>query len=306
MNDEELLKKLIESSACSCIDIGAEFKPKSFNTLYDKVQYFEKNLPALSYVLTQSLNYIFSNGLTSSSADEIKILKEFLYRENLSRATNFMELHSAISICMIYGESGIRWYKDNIYMYKAGTFGVITSIVDGINTTLGYLVGTKKQPIKDVKINTPDMLRRVLNNDQYIFLSPEDFCVLRTDPSLPHGLCPFENDTLRLELLCEVYEKLLYDIRYDGPGRILIRPRNSVETEDRGASQILSQSKQIQDKMNSDAQKEAKRVGEELKNSKPDSVIMLSHGFDEKITHLPRVTKSTEFLLDIDNFLNNT
>ena len=46
---------------------------------------------------------------------------------------------------------------------------------------------------------------------------------------------------------------------------------------------------------------EAERVGREIKDSSSDSVIVLSNAFDKEITHLPRVTKATEFFDWIKN-----
>ena len=47
--------------------------------------------------------------------------------------------------------------------------------------------------------------------------------------------------------------------------------------------------------------KEVKNVGRELKTSSSDDVILLSNAFDKEITHLPRVTKGTEFFDWLDN-----
>lgn len=293
MTDAELLKKMID--CYSCVDVGKSYTPVTFNNLRSKVAYFEKNLPTLSYVLTQALNYIFSNGLTAPTQKEKEILKNFLYRENMSKETNYMAFRSALGHCMLNGEAGLRWYKDNIYLYKSGKFATITSMVDGIKVILGYLVKTNADTISDVSLKSPEELGKILKDKNYIFLGHEDFCQIRTDTSKLHGQCPFENDTLRLELLCEVYSRLLFDLKFDGPGRLIIRPEVDYN-EGRSASEILSQNKDVIEREKKAFLKEIERITNDLKNSKSDSVLYLSRGFSDKITHLPRVTKSTEFL----------
>ena len=55
------------------------------------------------------------------------------------------------------------------------------------------------------------------------------------------------------------------------------------------------------DKRIENIKKEAERVAQDLKKSSSDSVIVLSNAFDEKIEHLERVTKATEFFNWIKN-----
>ena len=111
-------------------------------------------------------------------------------------------------------------------------------------------------------------------------------------------------DEARLDLLTAVYERLNYDIRYDGPGRIIIRPKDgfvSGDMNDISTTAVISEALKQQKKDNDSMLKEAKRVARQLQGSSSDSVIVLSNAFSDKIEHLERVTKATEFFTWIKN-----
>lgn len=67
------------------------------------------------------------------------------------------------------------------------------------------------------------------------------------------------------------------------------------DTIDLSASQVLDESSSSKADRADKARIEAKRLGQEIRNSKSDNVILASSIF-EKMDHLPRVTKGTEFL----------
>lgn len=275
----------------------------------DKVDEYMEILAGADYVLTQTLNYIFSNGMTTGSINEDENLKDFLYRVNVRGTTNLHEIRSAIGMAITHGASGLRWKDGNVYQYKWGTYRVLTYLRDGIREIVGYVVrkdGKKVPPLRfDYEKYTEyeDFLRE-LDEQELILLGKDEFCNIRNDTSEFYGKSPLLADQERLDLMVAVYERLNYDIRYDGPGRIVIRPKDgyiSGDNTDVSATTVMSQSLQGAEKQVERIKNEAARVAKQMKESSSDSVIVLSNAFDEKITHLERVTKATEFF----NWLKN-
>ena len=146
---------------------------------------------------------------------------------------------------------------------------------------------------------------RDLEDQDLILLDTNEFMVIRNDTSLPYGQSPLLADEARLDLLTAVYERLNYDIRYDGPGRIIIRPKDGLlggdENSDASTANVLQGALAGQLKNKEQILLEAKRVANQIKNSSSDSVIVLSNAFDKDIDHLERVTKATEFFTWIKN-----
>lgn len=274
----------------------------------ERVDEYMRILPGADYVLTQTLNYIFSNGLTTGSINEDEVLDSFLYKVNGRGTTNLHELRNTIGMAITHGGSGLRWLNGNVYQYKWGTYKVITYKSNGIEMVLGYLVSEDggKVPVFDFdpeKYEEYDDFLREIRERHLILLSPDEFCNIRNDTSAPYGSSPLLADVERLDLMIAVYERLNYDIRYDGPGRIVIRPKDGYVSgaDDISASTVMSGALAGADKQVEIIKAEASRVAKQMKESSSDSVIVLSNAFDEKITHLERVTKATEFF----NWLKN-
>lgn len=313
LNDEErrkideILESMLECNSCN--DIGSMPRRKWGDGL-EKVDEYMRVLPGADYVLTQTLNYIFSNGLTTGSIRDDEKLNDFLYRKNAKQTTNKDELKSAIGMAITHGASGIRWLNGNLYQYKWGTYRILTIKRNGIQQVLGYLIrkdGDRVPPLKfefDAIEDYDDFLRE-LDDQDLILLDTSEFMVIRNDTSLPYGHSPLLRDEARLDLLTAVYERLNYDIRYDGPGRIIIRPKDGLiggdDNNDVGTANILQGALAGQQRNKAEILAEAKRVANQIKNSSSDSVIVLSNAFDKDIDHLERVTKATEFFTWIKN-----
>lgn len=265
-------------------------------------------LPGAEYVLTQTLNYIFSNGITTGSINEDVLLKDFLYRKNARENLNLAELRSSIGMAITHGASGIRWLDGNIYQYKWGTYRVLTYLEDGIEKVLGYVVSKKEEKVpyfdfeKDEFFEYEDFVRR-LDDSGLMLLTTDEFMVIRNDTSLPYGYSPLLKDEARLDLMTAVYERLNYDIRYDGPGRIIIRPKDGYAEsgEEVSTATVMKDGLETEVDRVKKIKGEVKRVAQELKDSSSDSVVVLSNAFDKDIVHLPRVTKATEFLEWLEN-----
>lgn len=313
LNDEErrkideILESMLECNSCN--DIGSLPRRKWGDGL-EKVDEYMRVLPGADYVLTQTLNYIFSNGLTTGSIKQDEELNKFLYRKNAKQTTNKDELKNAIGMAITHGASGLRWLNGDVYQYSWGTYRILTIKRNGIQQVLGYLVrrdGDKVQPVKfdfDKYEDYADFIRD-LDEQDLILLDTNEFMVIRNDTSKPYGHSPLLADEARLDLLTAVYERLNYDIRYDGPGRIIIRPKDGLvggdESNDASTANVLQGALQGQQNTAKAIKAEAARVAKDIKKSSSDSVIVLSNMFDDKIEHLERVTKATEFFTWIKN-----
>lgn len=311
LNDEDrrLLDEIVRDWAtCNQVcDVAVPKKKRDYGL--EKVDEYMRVLPGADYVLTQTLNYIFSNGLTTGSINEDVKLDDFLYRKNSEGTTNLHVLRDTIGMAITHGACGLRWINGNIYQYKWGTYRILTLLKNGINTVVGYIIskkGDRVPPIKfhfDKYIEYEDFLRDI-DDQELILLDTKEFMVIRNDTSLPYGHSPLLRDEARLDLLTAVYERLNYDIRYDGPGRIIIRPKDgfvSGDMNDISTTAVISEALKQQKKDNDSMLKEAKRVAKQLQGSSSDSVIVLSNAFSDKIEHLERVTKATEFFTWIKN-----
>lgn len=298
---EDMLREWIECNSVCNLEM-----PKKWKTSHEgleKADRYMKILPGAEYVLTQTLNYIFSNGITTGSINQDQILDEFLYRKNERHNTNLSELKNAVGMAITHGGSGLRWYEGNIYQYKWGTFRTITYKDSGIEKVLGYVVAENAGKVPAIKFKWDeyseyeDFLRE-LEDQKLIFLSEREFIVIRNDTSSWYGSSPLLADEERLDLLVAVYERLNYDIRYDGPGRIIIRPKEGYvqgENTDISSTSVMANALTSNEKRTDAIKAEVARVAKDMKKSTSDSVIVLSNAFDEKIEHLPRVTKATEF-----------
>lgn len=313
LNDEErrkideILEAMLECNQCN--DIGSLPKRK-WKPGLEKVDEYMQVLPGADYVLTQTLNYIFSNGLTTGKIKEDEVLNDFLFKKNSEQTLNKDVLRDSIGMAITHGACGLRWLDGNLYQYKWGTYKILTIKRNGVKSILGYLIkkdGDKVPPVKfDFdKYNEYEDFIRDLEDQDLILLGTNDFMVIRNDTSLPYGHSPLLRDEARLDLLTAVYERLNYDIRYDGPGRIIIRPKDGLlggdDSTDASTANVLQGALAGQLKNKEQILLEAKRVANQIKNSSSDSVIVLSNAFDKEIDHLERVTKATEFFTWIKN-----
>lgn len=296
-------------SCSSCGDLGTWKKRKSDAELsVEDIDDLVRQLPGVDYVLERIVNYIFSNGLTTGSAElDESVLDPWLYEQKNRRAvTNFEELRTAIKQSRLYGECGLRLFEGNVYHYKRGYYGMLSRTLDGIHEVVAYFIREDAKYItEDVTLEQLEIYddpREYFAERGYILLNEDEFINIRNNTSELHGEVPFAKDSQRLDLMLSVYERLNYDIDYDGPGRIIVRPKGAVADDNEvSTGAIIDNSQAAKERRNEKAKMEVKRVAKEIKDSTSDSVILLSNAFDEHIEHLPRVTKATEFFDWITN-----
>ena len=321
MNEDKLLKEILDDwIQCNTVcDLAKESEiEKKLKALkgWDKVDYYMEILPGADYVRTQTLNYIFSSGITTGSINEDVKLDKFLYNVNKDGVMNLNVLRNVIAMAISHGCCGARWYEGDIYMYKPGTYRTLRlRNNDGVLTTVAYVVAEDGGTVPsitfsddDIRLNEYEDVIRFLREQKIILLDTKEFLNMRNDTSLDYGYSPLLHDELRLDLLSYAYERLNYDVRYDGPGRIVIRPKSGFMADDENdisTSALMNQSFSGSQKRMDGVKDEAKRIGRDIKNSSSDSVILMSNAFDKEITHLPRVTKATEFFdwLKNDTFI---
>lgn len=275
------------------------------------VDWLVENLPALDYVLSRMLNYIFANGLTTGDGDN-EHLDNWLYNEkNRLGATNYAVLRECIKNAAIYGECGLRMYNGNLYTVKKGYYGLLIAREDGVDEVVAYFIRKDGKKVNET-FKTDDWdfvhisdIESWFDRNGYILMDESAFSNIRNDTSHLHGISPLLKDKQRINLVLSVYERLNYDIKYDGPGRIILHTKDgyvSDELNEVSTTEVLNNSPKMRENRYEEAKEEARRIARDLKDSTSDAVGVLSGAFNKDITHLPRVTKATEFLewLDVD------
>lgn len=306
---QEILDDMLKCNAF-CVDLG-----RVDNTVkrkgYSLVEYYLKVLPGIEYVKQQLVNYMFSNGLTTGKKADDDILDAFLYKNNRQGVTNYDVLRNAIGTASVWGECGVRRYKGDIYYVAPGTYGALVDKVDGILDTVAYFVAKDGKPLNKDVIDLEELfdygeeermiplVRERFEEQGVLLLDKSEFINIRNDTTELHGSCPLLKDTLRLDLLVTTYEQLIDDLKYDGPGRIVLHPKSGFygsENNEISTGEMLNQTMNAIEKRAESVRSEAAKVAEQLKHSGSDAAIVLSEKFDKQIDKLPRVTKATEFL----------
>lgn len=281
-----------------CTDIGRLDREKK--TGLEKIIYLKKNLPLLDYVLDETVFYIFSNGLTTGDTESSNRLNDWLDKKNINGVPNRLILKAAVRNALVDGCCGLRAYEGDLYIIQRGYYATLTQRIDGIEQVVGFLTRQDGKLFRD-KIELKKDYKSIaeinerFNKDKLIFLDKSEFVSIRNDTSELFGDSPLLRDEQRLNLLLSEYEHLNYDLDFDGPGRFILHVKDGVTTDDdASSSQLINQSGGAQERRTGKALAEAERIALQIKKSSSDAVIALSNAFDREITHLPRVTKSTD------------
>lgn len=316
--EERILREML---ACN-VECAGHFKPgyKVECTEEQAIRWLYDNLPGASYIVRKFINLIFSNGLTTGDEEQDIKLKDFLYDTNIHGVTNYSVLQEGIKDAVIYGRTGLRWLnrENGLVNVKSEYYGLIkekNKEFGGFYETKAYVVSNSKQKMRDIKIDDTfefdqnafyETGRLISEDENLILLFADEFLNLRNDTSKDKGDTPFAHDRQRIKLLTTIYERLNYDLEYDGPGRIIISLKDGSLADDNVDSEVstgmaLNKSVMAMDSREDKVKKELAHVANQLKNSRSDQVIGLGSIFDRNITHLPRTTKATEFFGYIQN-----
>lgn len=278
--------------------------------LQDRIKWYIQNLPTYPYVREQWKNFLFSNGLTTGDPNLDPKVDKFLYRHNIQGVTNYSVIQEGCAQAREYGKCGIRWLseEDGIVLIPSDQY--VSLVVQneqykGFEQVIAYAISVKNEPIavasSPFKLDEDEFYRtgRLITENEDIFIeTPDNFCNLRNDNTTENGVSCFDRDKQRLNLLSSVYERLNYDIVYDGPGRIILRLKDSylpTGQVDLSASSYLESTEISKESRADKAIKEAEALANKIKNSSSDNVLLLSPNFEDNIEHLERVTKATEF-----------
>lgn len=311
-NAETEAEKVMEAMLNCNSDCINGFVKTDFKNQFDEIDWMIDNLPTLPYVIGKVIDFIFSNGITTGDENLDKnVLMPFLYRHNVQGVTNYSVLQNAITQSLLYGKCGIRWLDEDKGIVTENYRNYVSIMREydeykGFRVPICYAMSADdKEPIslgtKEIDFDEALFLQtgKLMSKDRTIIVEiPDNFCNLRNGTDHENGLSCLLRDKQRLKLLGAVYERLNYDIQYDGPGRLIFWLKDGFakgDTIDLSASQVLDESSSSKADRADKARIEAKRLGQEIRNSKSDNVILASSIFD-KMDHLPRVTKGTEFL----------
>ena len=307
---EDMSQEIISDmlSCGQCADAG-DFKiPKE--TGLAQVEHLIKVLPGIGYIENLLVDYLFSNGLTTGNIIQDQKLNNFLFSVNKRGDTNLAVLRDAIGNSTVYGEQGLRWYDGNLYRVSCGKYGALTDMDEGIEYPVTWFASAKDEFIGESDFVVPEDVYTIeelfdrMREQDLILLDNSDFVNIRNNTENLHGESPLLSDELRVKLLEAVYSRLNYDIEYDGPGRLILRPKDGYatgEVNEIDTTNLVNQSMIAGTKRLEKAKKEIARVGKEIRNSKSDDVILLSNAFSDNITHLERVTKATQFFDWLEN-----
>lgn len=300
----------------SCKDSGG-FKttlPKQLH-IEDALCWLYENVPTLPYIIQRIVDFVFSDGLTTGDIDQDEKLDEWLFAKNINGVTNNSILTESIKEALIYGKNGIRWLGDKdgegIINVASKRFAPLTeenTEYYGFNNTIGYIMSMDDRKmwetdVKAIKFDRGLFESRGIIADtdkRILILSKEELLSLRYDPTTDDGNSPLRRDKLRVKLLCAVFERLNYDIEYDGPGRIILRLKEGWASGSDGeasTSEVLrNQTKSEREKRIRAAKNEVEQLGKQIKESSSDSVLLLSNLFDSDIEKLPRNTQAIDFM----------
>ena len=108
---QEIIEDMLTCGSCS--DAGTFRMPEP--TGLEKIEYLMKVLPGINYIQNMFVDYIFSDGLTTGSIEQDRILNNFLFRKNMRGNTNLDVLRDVIGGASFKGETGLRWYQGDLY-----------------------------------------------------------------------------------------------------------------------------------------------------------------------------------------------
>lgn len=306
MPNNEADKQLLEDRllCAGCYSAGG-FQLKKYKGTKE-IEYMVDALPGLTYIQSQMINFIFSNKLTTGLTEYEDTFKKFIYRKNIKGITNYQNIQMAISSAIVFGQGGIRKYENNLYFMPYNTYRALTYTDDGIERIVGYVARKdgkeiSRRAIKFNEWNVSSVEEFIQNLDKIglIFLDHTNFFNMRNKLEYINGKSPLLSDKLCLDLLLRGYERLNYDIVYDGPGRIILRLQDGYYSGDKnevGTSEAVTNTVSNKKDLVKRAKDEAKKIAEGIRNSSSDDVIVLSNNFKENIEKLGRITKSTELL----------
>lgn len=303
-------KSILDTILACNVDCGG-FKLQKFKKPKDEIDYLVENLPAYPYVMGKYIDLMFSDKLTTGIKElDDEILNPFLFKMNAMGVTNLATIRQAIEYSLTYGKCGIRWLDmengivavpydryTSLMIQDKAFYGFNKPLLYALSADADDKISLGKRPIRLDKEKFLTTGRLMTKENDIILVSPNDFVNLRHDTSRENGVSVLDRDKQRTRLLANVYQRLNYDIEYDGPGRLIFWLKDTLLTNktEVSATEQLKNTSEAKNKRAEQAREEIRKLAHQIKDSDSDNVILASSYFD-KFDHLPRVTKATEFL----------
>ncbi|RXA23275.1 hypothetical protein EQ822_28375, partial [Escherichia coli] len=132
---------------------------------------------------------------------------------------------------------------DGLINVKCNHFGVAQILNKehyGYKELIGFVIDKKGRAItyvdlREGEIDSEEYFKKgifVFKKNDNILLPPEKFVNLRVDTSTTKGSSVSDSDIQRVLLIASVYKRLLYDIEYDGAGRLIFWADNANSNEE--------------------------------------------------------------------------
>lgn len=243
-----------------------------FRTDYDAQEGYQlietclRELPALYYVVNQTVNYILSDDLEFEEEKDTEIYETFISSANIKDEINSNVLRRAMFNVLIYGHTGLRGLSktDGLIEYAYNRYGRVmmdAKNYGGIKRPLAYIVSndallgsyhrsgeiTEDLDVSDIRDFNFDIATRHLTLDEYgevtqinvfkdIVSEDQEKTLIPTDQFanviLGNNAHYRKNSPLLksqgpLQLLLVLYKRLKYDIEYNGLGTLAFKIQNN-------------------------------------------------------------------------------
>ena len=272
----------------------------------------DNKLASDEYTANGKYSERFAKRVRKTNSD--KILQKFLMSKNVDGDKNLDLLRKATLESLVYGDVGIRFLskEDGLLIVPTGTYMPIyvkSKQHHGVKQIAWYAINVKGELITETNDNVIEKIDEgdyeldvngvmKFKDTDIIVISPKHFQTIENVPINGIHRSPLMNDVNRIVLLLKVYKQLIDDLANDGPGRIVTFADTSLANEvgiSAGGDILDSSDAGIQERQR-EIEAIVMAIMRKFKNSTSRDVLTLNEFFKDKIVHLPRTTKATEFL----------
>lgn len=320
----EITKKLTGGTKNSLIYNSSGFKENNIRENLDTVEELALVLPDVDYILDNTVNYMFTNELTTGDYDKDRVLNKFLNKLNFNGQRNLDVLKGVAKGYRKYGYYGLLLTDDGLVgvpPYQILACVVNYEKIPVIKQTLTYIIakstytggegltrvhGHHKSPIVNVSDDTVKdiVLNPTKYKNDYLVVTDKEFSCVRLDTSRVFGLSPLLKDRKRVELILNILDRMNYDIARNGIGTVALRAKVSLideleETSEFGVSpeagQLLDMGRTAKEERDKKVADDMQAISNQLAETEYNDAVVYSSRFDE-LKQLTRDTKAIDFL----------
>jgi len=283
------------------------------------IEYIEKNIPYIPYVVWQLIMFIDYVGFRAESDEDSKKLKKFMSSYNIQGVSNHIVWLQAMYQMFVYGQCGLRFLseEDGLILYKKPFYSVSVGAsteyqtidiplwinlfrypqsvsVENLNTGVEYKNGLTIEEQKQIIIDGLDEYSQEL-------LPSEKFLNLRFDPTQFESDSPLNFEGQRLTLLATYFQAVIDKLNESGLGRILGTMRDDFSSFDNlNTDDLVASDDSARKEFEKSLKKAQQKFAELVATSKSDSVI-ITPPFLEGTQRLENTNEPKDFneLLDI-------